>query len=294
MKYYLTDHNRVLADVREALGDQVVGTPAEADKVILWQDVMSMSLAIAKNAKRKKKPVILMQHGRWGTGQYYHPFFQECLADHVCVWGQQVKDRMMGVGIKGKRIHITGSTIFRHLEPKRYHGKRNVVFTPEHWDCDVQENHDTYKELKKIPNINLIVKTVNKYDEDNYENVIWTNRDGEGHLKKCIEVLSTADVVVGVMEGTFELLAQMMDIPVIISDIWEPKSFRGDDNYKLYKRMKSNAAKYVPLNKLQLEVSRQMQSPDELKLERQKVAVNEGGINIKSPLDEILKVIKHA
>ncbi len=294
MKYYLTDHNRVLADVREALGDQVVGTPAEADKIIVWQDVMSMSLAIAKSAKRKKKPVILMQHGRWGTGQYYYPFFQECLADHICVWGQQVKDRMMSAGINKKRIHITGSTIFRHLEPKVKHPGINVVFTPEHWDCDVQENHDVYKELKKIPDINLIVKTVNKYDEDNYENVIWTDRSKEGHLKKCSEVLSTTDIVVGVMEGTFELLAQMMNIPVIIVDVWKPKPFRGDEAYKLYKMMKSNAAKYVPLNKLQSEVSRQIQSPDELQLERQKVAVYEGGKNIKSPLEEILKVIKYA
>jgi len=293
-KYYLVDFNRVLADVREALKDDIVETPSEADKVIVWQDVLGIGRSIVKLAKAYKKPVILVQHGRWGTGQYFHPFYTKCLADQVCVWGQEVKDRMVKVGIPKKKIHITSSTIFKHLIPKKKHPQTNIVFSPEHWDSDIPENHAVYKELKKIKDVNIIVKTVNEYDKENYENVIYSDRTKEGHLQKCAEVLSTADVVVSVMEGTFELLAQVMDIPVIIPDIWQPKSFQGDEGYKYYERMKSKAAKYIPLKSLQAEISRQIGNPNELKLERQKVALDEGGLHIKDPLKEILKVIKHA
>jgi len=296
-KYYLTDWNRVLADVREVLKDNIVQSPSEADKIIVWQDVMSFSLGIAKIAKMQKKPLILMQHGRWGTGQYFYPFYQKCLADHICVWGQEVKNRMIEVGIPAKRIHITSSTIFKHLIPKKKHKGINIVFTPEHWDADVPENHIVYKELmkyKKTHNVNIIVKTVNEYDKKNYENVIWSDRSKPGHLKICAEVLSTADVVVGIMEGTFELLAQVMDIPVIIADIWQPKSFRGNEGYKKYERMQSDAAKYVSLKGLQAEISQQIGNPEELKKQRQKVALNEAGLHIKDPLKEILKVIKYA
>lgn len=294
MKYYLTDHNRVLADVRKALGEQIVSTPEEADKVIVWQDVIGLSMGIVKLAKMKGKPSIMMQHGRWGTSLYYPPFNQPILADYICVWGQQVKDKMLTTGISPKRLHITSSTIFKYLIPRKPHQGINIVFTPEHWDADVPENHLVYDELKKIKEVNLIVKTVNLYDKDNYENVIYTDRGREEHLKICAEVLSTADIVIGVMEGTFELLAQVLDIPVIIVDIWQPKSFRGDEGYKYYNRMKSKAAKYIPLEILQDEIRRQIENPGEFKEARQKVALSEGGLQIKNPLQEILKVIKKA
>ena len=58
--------------------------------------------------------------------------------------------------------------------------------------------------------------------------------------------------------------------------------------------MKSDAAKYVPLESLQAEVSRQIGNPNELKLDRQKVALYEGGLRIKNPLMEIIRVIKKA
>ena len=80
-----------------------------------------------------------------------------------------------------------------------------------------------------LKNINFIVKTVNEYDKSNYENVVYTDRADKEHLKVCKNVLAKTDILVGVMEGTFELMAQIMDIPVIIADVWKPKPFNGDD-----------------------------------------------------------------
>ena len=105
-KYYLVDFNRVLADVREALKDNLVESIEEADKVIVWQDVMGVGMGVVKAAKMQKKPVILMQHGRWGTGRYYRPFYQKCLSDQICVWGQEVKDRM--VDLFGQEAEVYG------------------------------------------------------------------------------------------------------------------------------------------------------------------------------------------
>ncbi len=95
------------------------------------------------------------------------------------------------------------------------------------------------------------------------------------------------------MEGTFELLAQSLDIPVVIMKDWKPKKISGDDRYLKYDKRLSVASKEATLETLQETILQQFENPDELKEQRKKEAILEGGVNIENPIEGIVKVIKN-
>jgi hypothetical protein len=114
----------------------------------------------------------------------------------------------------------------------------------------------------------------------------------EGHIDACVKVLQTADAVVAVSESTFELLAEAMNIPVIIADIWVPKACAGDDRYKTYQREYSPACEKVKdLTQLGKVIMKHIRNPQLLETERKEIAILDGGTNIPDPVSEIIKVI---
>jgi hypothetical protein len=105
-------------------------------------------------------------------------------------------------------------------------------------------------------------------------------------------VLQQADAVVAISEGTFELLAEIMDIPVIIADIWVQKACNGDEAYKDYYKEYSSACERVKdINKLGDVIKKHIKKPKLLRKERQELAILDGGINIENPTQEIINVI---
>jgi len=113
-----------------------------------------------------------------------------------------------------------------------------------------------------------------------------------GHLEKAVSVLQEADAVVSISEGTFELLAEIMGIPVIIADIWVPKACAGDDRHKLFQREYSPACERVQdLNTLGDVIMKHVSNPQLLDNERKEIAILDGGIDIEDPVSAIIKVI---
>jgi hypothetical protein len=98
-------------------------------------------------------------------------------------------------------------------------------------------------------------------------------------------------VVVSVFAGTFELLAQSLDIPVIVADIWRPKACGGDDRYKTYQRPRAKGVTYVSLNKLNDAIQFSLKRPEYMQGERRCAAILDGGVNITNPLNKIVQVI---
>jgi hypothetical protein len=297
MKLFVQDHNSILQDIKQDF--EIVSNIEEADKVVLWNDVNYLERSIINFAHSLGKKVAVMQHGRKGTSKYYPPFNEKIRADKLFVWGEFDKESLIEAGQDPSKIQVVGTTIFSRLLPRVAHEGTNVVFCPEHWDRPVEENIRVRNELRKFKaereslgeKINIITKLIESHDPDQFDNPVRSERDSEHHLAICAEVLSTADIVVGVSESTFELLAQSLDIPVVIMDEWEPKAFGGDHRYIKYRRIISEAATRSSLDNLgrtlKAELARDQREMADV---RKLIAEREGGTHLDAH-HEIRKAI---
>lgn len=296
------DFNNILTDVISELdrrghnmmsGNVTSEMVEKADIILLWNETpMGGWDTWVKNLKGKR--TILFQHGRRGTSRIYPPFNEPLKSDVICAWSENDRKRLIGAGVPAEKIKVTGTTIFSHRKPRIPHEGINVVFSPEHWDIDVAENFIVNSQLSKLKGVKVITKClIDEHTQGVYQNPVWSDRRTEEHLGICMDVLSTADVVVAVSESTFELLAESMDIPVVIADIWTPKACNGDEKYREYNREYSNACKRVKdMRELNKEIMFAVKHPEHLREERKQIAIDDGGINIDNPLEEIIKVIE--
>jgi len=296
MKAIIRDHNGILSELKPHF--ELVNTVQEAEVVVLWQDIIAMGLCIAKLAKQLHKPLVVIQHGAHGMEDYVPPLSNKLLADKVLVWGQYDKDQLMDNGISPKRIAITGTTVFRHLKGRTPHKGTHILFSPEHWDHDIEENLTLYNKLKEICKKNeweLKVKVMERHDKDRYkEHMVYSDREQPEHLDICADVLSWADVLVSVSEITFELMAQASDIPVICCDISKPRMFLNNPRYLELKKPYSKGVKVIyTLDSLEQTIEGQLKNPEELQKERADVVLMRGGVHIKDPLSKIIEEIKN-
>lgn len=316
MKILLFDYNNILSDVATELVkrghtllplDGKESTFKKAEVIVVWNETaLGFWRDWIVEARKKGKRVVLVQHGRRGTSRIFPPFNEELVSDVVCVWGENDKKRMMSCGVPEDRIRITGTPIFKHIKTRIPHEGKNIVFSPEHWDVDVAENAIIMGELRKLLDenkkfsffkkkepLNLICKLLEgEHNPNDYINPVVSNRKEPGHLEVCVETLQKADLVVAVSESTFELFAELMDIPVVIADIWIPKACNGDPRYKEYHREYSNACHRVKdIKRLNEEILWSLEHPENLRKERAEIGIGDGGMNIADPVDEIIKVI---
>lgn len=269
-------------------------TAKKADVIVLWNETESGGWKEWIRENKKGKKIILFQHGRRGTSKIYPPFNEKLESDIVCVWSENDKKRLIKSGVEESKIRVTGSPIFKYLIPKVKHKGLNVVFSPEHWgNEEVVENFIIKSQLEKLPlDINVITKILeNEHHPTLYQNPVSSNRSQSNHLPICADVLSEADLVVSISESTFELMAQAMDIPVVIADIWIPKACEGDETYRDYHREYSDAcARIKDIKKLNDGIKFFIQHPEHLRKERKQIAIDDGGINLNA-VENIISVI---
>lgn len=305
MKVLFLNHNNILTDVIPHF--EVTTEIAKADRVVVWSDIPLFERRVVQIAKAHGIPTIVVQHGRRGSSRYYPPFEEKILADKLLVWGEADRKGLIEAGQDPDKIKVVGTTIFSHLKPRVQYGigspgnkvkeHLSVVFCPEHWDRPVEENLWVRDELRKVKDFFYkVVKvkiTTKIIDSPSHQGVEWDNpimsyRGESGHLPICAEVLSTADIVVGVSESTFELLAQSLDIPVVIMSEWTPKSFGGDERYVNYRRVVSNAVKQADRNNVAEVTAEHLHRGNlnnhlcELREERRRVCIEEGGFGLDS------------
>jgi len=298
--------NEILTDVIQELGDRghnilpldgKESTAKKADVIVLWNETgLGGWKEWIQQYRKMGKKVILIQHGRRGTSRIYPPFNEKLESEVICAWSKNDKKRLMDCGVSEDRIKITGTTIFKHLKDRVPHKGINVVFSPEHWGGgEVQENIIVMNELRKLKGVNVISKLLmNEHYPELYLNPVISHRGTREHLPICAEVLKTADVVVAISESTFELLAESLDIPVVIADIWQPKACDGDDRYKDYYREYSNACTRVKdIKKLNETIMFHVKHPELLREERKQIVINDGGTDIENPLSELIKIIEN-
>ena len=268
----------------------------EADALVLWceSNLRGWKERIDWAHKRGKK-VLVYQQGIWGMDWIKPPFNEPIISDLVAVWGEGDKKRLISYGVPEEKIRVTGSQLVPRLKPRVPHEGKNVVFALEHWDLfvDVVENNIVASELRNLKGVKVITKGLHKENiTEDFENPIETDRFSADHMEVVADVLSKADLVVGISESTFQFLAECLDIPVIIADIWTPKPRGGDNRYLDFKGHFSNAVTKVKLEDLNKEIYKQLKHPEIKREERRLATIENGGTDIKDPVGEFIKVVE--
>lgn len=118
-----------------------------------------------------------------------------------------------------------------------------------------------------------------------------TNVVSQTHIADCVKLLTHTDVVVGMVESTFQMLAMAMDIPVVICREWEFRYYAGKD-YTACDHIKTNGATYCDLGDLRKTVEGELADPDRLAEERKRTVAREFGDLTSDPDGKIIKTIK--
>lgn len=268
----------------------------KTDVLVTWNEVHQYGNdKFLEEVNKAGIETILVQHGRRGTSRIYPPFNEKLICKKACLWGENDRKRLISCGNPADRLYVTGTSIFQHLKPRVKHDGINVVFSPEHWGEEVFENNVVASALRKIKGINVITKILKgEHTPEQYDNVVMSDRNSPEHFEIVAEVLSKADVVVAISESTFELLAEYLDIPVVIADIWIPKPCQGDPRYKEFSLEYSNACTRVKdMSKFGDAIKYAIKHPEHLREERKQIAIDDGGVNIEDPVGELIKIIEN-
>ncbi len=300
MKICVFNWNGDLDEVIERLKKEhtLVENWEEAEVVVIWNEIKRGGwLDIVLNAQKAGKKVVLYQQGIWGIDRVQPPFNEKIHSDAICVWGEGDRKRLEKYGVDPKKIFVTGSPLFKHFLQKKPHRGDNVTFVLEHWDMeDIPENMIVASELRKLKGVEVIIKALEgEHDISIYTNVLLSKRNSPEHLGIVMGLLAETDLVVALSESTFALLAEAMDIPVVIADIWIPKERAGEKTYLDYRHPFTNAVTKVKIKDLNKTIYHQLKHPEILRKERMEMAIENGGLDlgINDPISEIIKVIEN-
>jgi len=149
-----------------------------------------------------------------------------------------------------------------------------------------------YNDINK--NWRLISKIIGIHDKDLYFSPHVQTRPGEeNHTEECVKLLAKTDVVVCVEEGTFQVLAMAMDIPIIVVKGFELLLYGGVDYSKGDRiAVHTEATEWVELSDLDNAIQRELDNPGRLSKERKEVIKREFGDISSNPDDNIANVIK--
>jgi len=298
MKLCVYSWNKVLDEVIRDLSKrhELIEDWKNADKLVVWNESERHGWKDRIDyAQKKGKEVILYQQGIWACDWVRPPFSEPIISDKVLVWGEEDKRRLVKYGTPAEKIIVTGSPIIKHLKPRVPHEGKNVVLALEHWDFgkDCLENQIIASEMRKLEGVKVITKgLIGENNENLYQNPILTNRFEGNHFEVIADLLSTADVVVGLTESTLQFLAECLDIPVIIVDILQPKERGGDKRYLDFHPNFSNGVTHVALKDLNKEIYKQLKHPEIKRVERRQSAIDNGGVDLPDPIKTIIDIIE--
>lgn len=193
------------------------------DALVISDDTTVMGSKACLIAREYGVPSFIVQHGRGATSDYAIQN-NEVIADFFLVWGQHDVEQAIKGGWAEDRVQRVGSPALAYRCTPEPDGK-TVVFAPIHNERgddinkrNSDEGRAIWKVLYSMDNILPIAKLLkHEHNLKHYPNekfITWRNE--EGHIKLIYqELLKKTSCVVSQVEGTFELLAYSMDIPVI-------------------------------------------------------------------------------
>jgi len=138
----------------------------------------------------------------------------------------------------------------------------------------------------------LVAKITSAHDKRLYMgDVVSTIQVSKTHIEDGVKLLSLTDCVVGVEEGTFQLLAMAMGIPCVMVDGFKYREFGGID-YSSVEMLKTASVRRVKLAEIEKTIDEELANPDELKSQRDKCVRDEFWDGVTDPIENIINVIK--
>lgn len=138
------------------------------------------------------------------------------------------------------------------------------------------------------------VKLSGVHDVYQYQSPLIVSNQNDPHLiDGLVEILANTDVVVCLEEGTMQLLAHAMDIPVIVADIFRYENYGGCENYDTVEKIHTNACYWTKnVEKIGDMIDHVLKNKTELRKHRIKVCEDEGGAHLGDADQRIINVIE--
>ena len=189
--------------------------------------------------------------------------------------------------LKRTELSYSQNKIIRHKKELQKAWKP-AVLNPEN---TLGENTIPYLDMNG--DFRVVVKLTPMHDKSLYlGSVCETNVHSPSHIEECVRLLSHADVVVSMVESTFQLLAMAMGLPVVICNEYKFEKYGGKDYTNGWDHIKTDAVTYCDLKDLRSTVEQELVNPGRLKEERKAVVAREFGDITSNPNAKITEVIK--
>ena len=173
---------------------------------------------------------------------------------------------------------------------KNYDRLRDAWHSWEVEETSATEGSIPYHVLNK--NWRLIAKITSIHDKKLYlGDVVPTIQINKTHINDCIHLLSLTDCVVGLEEGTFQLLAMAMGVPCVMVDGFKYREY-GNIDYSSVEMVKTDSASRVGLDGLEEAIDKQLANPEQLKSQMEQVVKDELWDGKTDPIENIINVVK--
>jgi hypothetical protein len=138
------------------------------------------------------------------------------------------------------------------------------------------------------------VKLSGVHDANQYMSpLVLSHQNQPNHVDVIADLLSRTDVLVCLEEGTMQLMAYAMDIPVVVIDIFKYGEYGGVKDYDKVEKIKTNAAVWIKdLSRLGPTLDHCLSSPAELRKNRISVCEAEGGAHLPDPDKAVVESIE--
>lgn len=200
----------------------------EAEIVFTWYEEKQ---PLSEWRKQGKK-IISYEHG-FGAYYGYGQVGVEPYSDKYLSSGEEGKRSLVKLGVDEKNILVIGNANFNNIKKTEHKGNR-ALFVAQHWMFDVSEyNQKTFDSLiEAYPEYDWTARTIDK-SGGVVAGGIWSSEVEDRNLFKDIKKnLPTFDLVFTPRYSTFCVFAELMGIPVYITD--EHLSFAQKGEKKSY------------------------------------------------------------
>lgn len=186
----------------------------DADIIFTWFEEKEPLDEWRKSGKR----IISYEHG-FGAYYGYGQVGVEPYSDKYLASGEEGKKSLVKLGIDGKDVLVIGNANFDDIK-KTCHEGNKALFVAQHWMFDVSEyNQKTYDELTQAyPEYDWTARTIDKSGGVIADKIWDSNVEDENLFKDIKENLPSFDVVFTPRYATFCVFAELMGIPVYITD----------------------------------------------------------------------------
>jgi hypothetical protein len=219
MKVCVANYHNLLDGIEDDFDVVPEAYYPEADKLIIWNDILPQHRAMITAMKEMNKPTFVIQHGKQAWTDYKN---HKPLADYFLAWGDDDKKGAIDLGWSEENVFRVGCP-YISVFPERDISDKIVTFAPEHHYSDpddVRLNHKIWNKLLKVPDIKPTLKIINNefilYKREG--KIVNTLSYSNSHIKTTLELLSKTLCLIQndvPIYGTINLLAKMMNIPIV-------------------------------------------------------------------------------